>query len=791
MIKNHIKIAWRALSGKKGFTSLNIIGLSVGMAAAILIALWIQSEYSYDRMYSTTDRLYQIYNKATFNGEPSAYANTPGPLVPALKADYAEFEDAVRLASDECLLSVGEKHLKVEGAIVDPGFLRVFGFPVLNGDTHSALLNNSGIVLSETLSKKLFNEENPVGKTVRIDSSEQRLVTAVLKDIPENSRFSAVGYLLPYVTLKQRNEDMDKSWTANNFRSYALLKEGTDPQSFNEKIRNTIIRHTKEAGHPVSTEVFLHPATKWRLYSKSENGQLVDGKIAEVRRMSRIAIFILLIACINFMNLSTAQSEKRAKEVGIRKVAGARRASLMIQFISESALLTFFSAAAALILVWLSLPAFNGLVGKDMVIPWTAPLFWSVLLLFIVITSLLAGSYPAFFLSAFKPVKVLRGGLLQIRSGFTSRKILVVSQFTFAILLIICTLVIKRQIDYTKSRESGYNKHNLVYTSLDSDLRRNYELVKEDLLSSGAVLAVNKSMGPISHQGSNGWGFSWPGSGESAFETVFDWMSSDGDFVKTMGVKLLAGRDINIQQYPTDSSALLVNEAAVKVMNLSDPIGAIVKNGENNMHIVGVVQDFILGSPYEPIEPLLVMGPSSWFNYINYRLNPQRPVADNLKTIATIFKKYNPMYPFEYTFTDTEYQGKFESEERMSQLSTLFMGLTILIACLGLFGLAAFTAEQRRKEVGVRKVLGATVQGLAVLLSKDFVKLVIIAFILASPIAYWMMSDWLKDFNYRISIGWTVFAITGILAILIAVATVSFQAIKAALTNPVDSLRNE
>lgn len=791
MINNYFKIAWRNLSKKKGFTILNIIGLSVGMAAAILIALWIQSEYSYDRMYATTDRLYQIYGKASFNGKPSANTNTPGPLVPALKTDYAEFEDAVRLASDECLLSVGDKHLKVEGAIVDPGFLTVFDFPVLNGDARSALLNTSGIVLSETLAKKLFNEENPVGKTVQIDSSEQRLVTAVLKDIPDNSRFNAVGYFLPYITLKQRYGDINKSWTANNFRSYALLKAGTDPLAFNQKIKNTIIRHTQEAGQSLSTEVFLHPATKWRLYSRSENGQLVDGKIADVRRMGRIAIFILLIACINFMNLSTAHSEKRAKEVGIRKVAGARRASLVFQFISESILLSGLSALVALALVWLSLPAFNGLVGKEMAIRWTDPLFWSVFLPFILITGLLAGSYPAFFLSAFKPVRVLKGGLLRIQSGFTSRKILVVSQFTFAILLIICTLVIKRQIDYTKSRESGYNKHNLVYTPLDGDLRRNYELVRQDLLSSGAVLAVNKSMGPISHQGSNGWGFSWSGSGDSAFETVFDWMSSDGGFVKTMGVKLLAGRDIDIHQYPTDSSALLVNETAVKVMNLSDPIGATVQNSGNIMHIVGVIQDFILGSPYDPIEPLLVMGPSSWFNYINYRLNPQRPVADNLKTIAGIFKKYNPMYPFEYTFTDTEYQEKFESEERMSQLSALFMGLTILIACLGLFGLAAFTAEQRRKEIGVRKVLGATVQGLAVLLSKDFVKLVVIALIVASPIAYWMMSDWLKDFNYHVSIGWTVFAITGILAVLIAVATVSFQAIKAALANPIDSLRNE
>ncbi len=411
---------------------------------------------------------------------------------------------------------------------------------------------------------------------------------------------------------------------------------------------------------------------------------------------------------------------------------------------------------------------------------------------FIGITGLLSGSYPAFLLSAFKPVKVLKGAFVRARSGFTPRKILVVCQFSFAILLIICTLIIKRQIDYAKSRESGYSRQNLVYSQLDGDLQRHYELVKDDLISSGAVLAVNKSMGPIAHQGSNGWGFSWPGSDASAYETVFDWMSSDGGFVETMGVKLLAGRDIDVQKYPTDSTAVLINEAALKVMKLKDPIGAIVKTGdERQMHIVGVVQDFILGSPYNPIEPLLVMGPASWFNYINYRLNPQHPVADNLKTIAGIFKKYNPMYPFEYTFTDTEYQEKFESEERMSQLSALFMGLTILIACLGLFGLAAFTAEQRRKEIGVRKVLGATVQGLAVLLSKDFVKLVVVAFIVASPIAYWMMSGWLKDFNYRISIGWTVFAVTGILAILIAVATVSFQAIRAAVANPVDSLRDE
>ncbi|MEO5909265.1 MAG: ABC transporter permease [Pelobium sp.] len=790
MIKNYFKIAWRNLFRNKTYALINIVGLAVGIAATMLIALWVQNELNYDRIYSTTDRLGQVYSSDSFDGKPSIWSSTPGPLAPALKADYPEIEDAVRFTKNTYLLTAGEKKINIEGAIADPGFFTVFGLPFISGNAATALTNNSGIVITEKLAVKLFGIPDAVGKTLLLDSNDNRMVTAVIKDIPENSRFHDLEYILPYSILL-KDEPENTSWTANNYKTYVLVKPGVKWASLNAKIENTIVRHTKDSGNPTPTKILLHPANKWRLYSKAANGKLIDGEISNVWRMGRIAIFILLIACINFMNLSTARSEKRAKEVGVRKVAGAGRASLVFQFLSESIILTFIAAILALLLALCFLPSFNILVGKSLSIPYFNPVFWLLLIAFIFITGILAGSYPAFFLSAFQPIKVLKGTLKSTHAFFNPRKILVVIQFTIAILLIISTIVIKRQVAYAQSRDSGFNKDNLVYTAMDGELKKHYELVKQELINSGVATAVTKSMGSLANGGSDGWGFSWIGSTKADEKLDFAWLSADADFLATTGVKLVAGRDIDIYQYPTDSTAIILNEQAVKTMKLQNPIGAIIRNGEDELHVVGIVKDFILGSPYEPIQPLMIMGPSSWFNYINYKLNPNNTVAQNLKLAEGIFKKYNPTYPFDYKFTDEEYQLKFEGEERMGALSSLFSGLTIFIACLGLFALAAYTTEQRRKEIGVRKVLGAPVLGVAALLSKDFLKLVIIAFFIASPIAWWVMNDWLSAYEYRIAIGWTVFLTTGFISVAIAILTVSFQAIKAALANPIKSLRTE
>jgi len=581
------------------------------------------------------------------------------------------------------------------------------------------------------------------------------------------------------------------SWTANNFRTYVLLKTGTDYNSINSKIKNIITDHTKGTGDLTNAEVFLHPASKWHLFSKSENGELIGGKITTVRLFGLIAILILFIACINFMNLSTARSEKRAKEVGVRKVIGAQKHTLIVQFLAESLLMSVLAGVLALFLVWISLPIFNQLVGYNLFINIASPILCLSLLAFIIFTGLLAGSYPAFFLSSFQPIKVLKGTLHSVSGAFKPRKILVVIQFTVAIVLIISTLIIARQIDYAQNRDTGFSKDQLVFSSLEGNLQKNYELVKHDLINSGAVVSVTKSLSPITQRKSDAWGFSWPESTDKDLQVDFLILSTDADFQSTMGVKILKGRDIDVYKYPTDSTAVLLNEQAVKTMNLKDPVGTIIKRTGEEWHVVGVVNDFIHESPYESIEPAIIQGPASWFNYINYRLSSNKSTEESLQLIEQIFKKYNPVYSFEYTFADDDYYRKFKEEQRSRRLFTIFSGLTIFISCLGLLGLVSYAAEQRSKEIGVRKVLGASVNSIIRLMSSDFIKLVFIAIVIATPIAWWTMNKWLEDFTYRIGVQWWLFVLSGLMAMAIALLTVCFQAVQAARTNPVDSLRDE
>jgi len=537
--------------------------------------------------------------------------------------------------------------------------------------------------------------------------------------------------------------------------------------------------------------MFLYPISRWRLYSNFENGYETNGgRITFVKLFGIIAAFILLIACINFMNLSTARSEKRAKEVGIRKVVGAQKSSLISQFIAESVLLAFLAGIIAIIIVQLSLSGFNALTDKKLFIPYRSLYFWLTGIGFVIFTGFLAGSYPAFFLSSFQPVKVLKGTFKKANALVTPRKVLVVLQFTFAIILTICTIIVKQQIDYAKDRETGYDRNNLIYHFLTGDIAKNYQLIKNELLASGVAVSVTKTSAPLTQSWSDGWGQEWEGKDPND-RTDFRRYNEDGGLSKTAGLQFVAGRDIDVQQYPTDSLAMILNESSLKIMKFKNPLGQIVKDNDQQWHVIGVIKDFILESPYEPTKPMLIYGPKSWFNVIQMKLNSKNSTAQNLKAAEAIFKRYNPEYPFEYKFVDEEYTQKFEDEKRTGTLAGLFAGLTIFISCLGLFGLATYMAEARIKEIGVRKVLGASVTSITALLSKDFVKLVIVSILIASPIAWFAMHKWLESYNYRISISWTVFVASGILAMLIALLTVSFQAIKAAVTNPVNSLRTE
>jgi ABC-type antimicrobial peptide transport system permease subunit len=788
MIKTFLKIAWRNLLRSKAFSFINICGLAIGMAATTLIFLWIQNEVSYDQFHEKKDRIYEAWNKAIFSGELHCWNTTPKILARTVEKDIPEVERAVRVNwSSNFLFSVGDKRLMVLGSMVDTGFLQMFSFPLLRGDANTALNNNYSIVVTETLAKKLFANDDPMGKVVKIDNKDNFTVTGVLKDLPNNTRFK-FEYLLPWSYLRQTGQD-DSSWGNNSTRTYVLLKQNASFAAADSKIKGIKVKYAKD--EDPKWQMFLYPVSRWRLYSSFKNGKEDGGLIEFVKLFSIIAALILIIVCINFMNLSTARSEKRAKEVGIRKVVGAQKKSLIAQFIGESILISLISGLIALFIVYISLPAFGRLTDKNLFLDYGNLNFWLGGLVFILITGIIAGSYPAFFLSSFSPSRVLKGTFKSANALITPRKLLVVLQFTFAIILIICTSIVKQQIDHAQNRQIGYAKDHLVYHYLTGDLEKNYQLVKNELLSSGVAKSVTKTSSPLTEGWSDTWGFEWQGKDPND-KTDFDRFSADEGLGNTAELTFVKGRDFDLKSFPTDSGAAILNESAAKAMNFKDPIGQIIKDDDREFHVVGVIKDFILQSPYYPTKPMVILGTKGkWFNIINFKLSGSNSTADNLKKAEAIFKKYNPEYPFEYVFVDEQYAQKFKSERRTGTLAALFAGLTIFISCLGLFGLATYMAENRIKEIGVRKVLGASVTGITALLSKDFLKLVMISFVLACPIAWWMMHAWLEKYPYHVSIQWSVFVFAGCLSFLISLITVSYQSIKAAVANPVKSLRTE
>ncbi len=788
MIKNFFTIAFRNILRNKGFSIINISGLAIGMASAILILLWVQSEFSYDNFYVNKDRLYQAWNSDKGNDGIHCWNNTPKILVPTLKKDFPEVEKATRVNWDETILfSVGEKKINVNGTMADPDFLTMFGFPFVEGNNNIALNNPTDLIISQKIAKQFFGNDDALGKTIRLDNKYDFTVSGVIKDLPNNTQFN-FNYILPWSFMKVRNED-DSDWGRNSTHNFILLKPNASLASINAKIKNIYSEHGDKNW---TTKSFLYPVSKLRLYSNFENGIPVGGKIGTVKVFILIAIFILLIACINFMNMSTARSEKRAKEVGIRKVVGALRNALVGQFLAESILIAFIAGIFALIIVQLCLPPFNSLTLKQLSIEYNSIYFWLLFIGFILFTGVLAGSYPAFFLSSFKPVYVLKGAFKKANALVTPRKVLVVLQFTFAIVLIVCTIIIERQIKYAQQREAGYNKSNLTYTFLSGDMLKNYALIKNDLINKGIATSVTKSSAPLTESWNSG-SASWDGKNPND-KTEVHYMNADEDIVKTAGLQLVQGRDMDLKAYPTDSSAIIINEAAAALMGFKKPIGQIINKDDTRAkwHVVGVVKNFILLSPYEPIRPVIIQGAKAeWFNLIHVKLNNANSTAQNIAAMEKVFKEYNPQYPFEYHFIDEQYAKKFNDEQTTGTLTAFFASLTIFISCLGLFGLATYMAENRIKEIGVRKVLGASVTSITTLLSKDFIKLVIISILIASPIAYWAMSKWLQGYNYRLPIAWWIFLVAGLLSIIIALFTVSFQAIKAAVANPVKSLRTE
>jgi ABC-type antimicrobial peptide transport system permease subunit len=787
MIKNYFKVAARNLLRSKGFSILNISGLAIGMASAILILLWIQNELSYDRFHANGNRLYEIFGNNVVGGEIRTGTATPEIMAPGLKNDVPEIEQTSRISwGENYLLSVGDKSLKANGNVVDPAFLTMFNFPLINGNKETALDDPYSIVITEKLAKRIFGNEEAMGKVIKIETDLNFKVTGILKNLPNNTQFN-FEYLMSY-EFKTMKGYIDSDWTDVSIRTYALLKPNTSFTSANAKIKDVITTHS--GGRAAKTDLFLYPLKKLRLFSNFKNGAVVGGRIERVKIFGLIAVFILLIACINFMNLSTARSEKRAREVGIRKVAGALKKSLIGQFLAESIFMALIAGVLAVIIVQLCLPSFNQLVEKQLFIDYGDIYFWLADIGVILFTGILAGSYPAFFLSSFKPIFVLKGAFKKANALVTPRKVLVVLQFTFAIALIISTIVVRQQIKFGQSRETGYDKKNLGYVFMQGDIYKNYPTIKNELLNSGIATSVSKTQAPLTQNWSSAISMKWQGKDPDT-KIQINRYTEDGDLVKTAGMQLVKGRDIDVKNYPTDSTACLISESAVKTMGFKDPVGQIIFDDPVNWHVIGVIKDFILESPYEAIKPFMVKGPRYGGNVIHIRFNSKNSLAQNLAKAEKIFKQNNPAYPFEFHFTDQEYALKFNDEKLTGKLASLFAMLTIFISCLGLFGLATYVAESRIKEIGVRKVLGASVAGIAALLSKDFVKLVLVAIVIATPVAWSFMNKWLKDYDYRINISWRIFFVAGLLAILIALITVSFQAIKAAIANPVKSLRTE
>ncbi len=795
MFKNYFKTAWRSLTAGKSFSIINIAGLAIGMAGAILILLWLQNEISFDKFHKNKNNLYEVYALANnTDRHPKAVNATSQPLGPALKQDYPEIAAFTRVWTlNNWLLSANNKSLiSNKGFIVDSSFLEMFTFPLIEGNAAVQLRNSHSIVITKGLAKKLFGNEDPVGKIIKTENTDNFTVTGVLKNPPINTRFQ-FDYLLPWSFRETQNDgytNETKRWLSNNTSTFVLLKPNTNVAELNKKISDVTRRYTGR--NDVWTH-FLFPLNEWHLYSEFKDGKSVGGRIETVRVFALIAAFILLIACINFINLSTARSEKRSKEVGIRKAIGARKSLLIGQFIIEAFLTACVSGAIAFAIVQFVLPSFNTLIGTQLSIPYNNFYFWLSAFGFIIITSLLAGSYPAFYLSSFKPISIFKKQFKKTNAGINPRKVLVVLQFTFAIILIVATIVVRNQIQYAQDRDKGYSNNNLLHVDFVGDIDKNYPVIKQELINSGIASSISKSMSGIVDGGAHTWGLRWQNENPQDTNTTITLYSEDANWVKTAGLHLIAGRDIDIYEYPADSNSVVLNETAVKLMGFKNPIGQTIREPFYNttLHVVGVVKDFIIGSPYDEVPPTVIQGPRAWFTAMHIKFNPALSTADALTKAEQVFKKYNPAYPFDYKFVNEEYARKFDDEQRTKIMAGLFAFLAIFISCLGLFGLSASVAENRTKEIGVRKVLGANVASIVKLLSVDFIKLVIISIGIATPIAWYVMNKWLQDYTYRINIHWVIFFNAGLLAIAIALITVSFQSIKAAIANPVKSLRME
>jgi putative ABC transport system permease protein len=822
MLRNYLKIARRNLVKHKGYSFINIGGLAVGMAVAMLIGLWIYDELSVNKYHQNYDRIAQVMRSQTANGEIVTAPSLPIPLVTELQTTYRSNFKHVVLAwwTSKHSLVFGNRVFSKSGKFMTPNAPDMLSLKMIKG-SREGLNDPSSILLSESVANALFGKTDPLHKVLKIDNAMTVKVTGIYEDLPVGSSFADVRFIAPwdlYAASTDWVKDAKDSWYNTSFEIFVELIPKASAEGVTSKIRNLLVSKNKE-NPTLKPELFLYPMSHWHLYSEWKNGVNVGGRIQFVWLFGCIGLFVLLLACINFINLTTARSVNRAKEVGIRKAVGSRRSQLIGQFFGESLLVVSLAYSLSLVAVFLAIPYFNQVADKSMVMPWNAPAFWLAGIGFAIFTGILAGSYPAFYLSSFRPIDVLKGlsptravvrmtrpgrklpGNANPSSGFRiknsvaiPRQILVVIQFAVSVTLIIGTIVVYQQIQHAKNRPIGYSRDGLITLLMNAPgFGEHREAIREELIKSGAVLNLAESASPTTEVRSSNSGFDWSCKVPS-LQADFATTGVSHEFGQTVGWQFKQGRDFS-RQFSTDSSGMVVNESAVQFMGLRQPVGeTITWKGEGfavRFRILGVIKDMVMASPYEPVQPSVFFIAKRPGKFLTMRLNPQRTAQATLSTIEAVLKKHLPDAPFDYIFVNEEFNQKFRSEERIDQLAGLFAGLAIFISCLGLFGLASFMTEQRTKEIGVRKVLGASVLNLWGLLSKDFVLLVMTAFAIATPIAYYFLDNWLQKYAYRTEISWWIFVASGAGALIITLLTVSYQSIKAALMNPVKSLRSE
>lgn len=786
MLRNYIIIAFRNLKRNAVYSYINIGGLAIGIACSVLIALWVWDEIAYDRFHKNVKQLGQLWLHNEFSDKIISSQAVPLPTYEFLKTyDNRIKNTCIAHWPYQHLLVAGENKVTKTGQFASVEFLEMFQFPLVKGSATDALKDPGSILITETLAKLLFGDADPMNQSVRMDDQYDFKVAGVLKDLPANSSFK-FNFLAPWAIYEaqdwvKRNKDL---WDDQSFQVFVELQPGAEITEVNERIKNVINEKVKDG----KANLFIHPLTDWRLRTRFENGVQSGGMIDNVVSFAIIGVFVLVIACINFMNLATARSEHRAREVGIRKSVGSKRRELIVQFIGESILISAIAFFIAIVMVEMAIPFYNMLVEKKLFIDYSSPIVWLLAIIIITLTGILAGSYPAFYLSSFNPVKVLKGKVQVGRGAATPRKVLVSLQYVLSIFLIVGTIVFYQQIRYVKARDVGYDRENMIMVTSNSELNKNYSAIKEQLLSLGIAKNLTTSSSPVTEIYGNNT-LDWPGKADDQ-EILFSRVVTGYDYAKTMGIKMIEGRDF-LPTFASDTSAIILNKAAVNVMGLENPIGAHVNLWSKQWTVIGVMDDVLMASPFKEVQPGFFLLNTEWSEVVTIRLDKTQDLKNTLAQTQTVFTKLNPSFPFEYQFVDEQFARKFSNINLIGTLAALFAFLAIFITSIGLFGLVTFTAQQRTKEIGIRKVMGASSVSIVALLSKDFTRLMLIGFVVGAPLAWWVLNTYLERYSYRVSIAWWIVPATGVVALILTLLVVSAQALKAAMNNPTDSLRSE